>query len=156
MTSVKDFTKRVFGTSKIMTAVAVTLIGVSLVLGGMFVAGWVDKEQKEAALEAGRTQSGGNTDSTSGSSQPSSQKLYTMAEVAQHATANDCWMIVNGNVYDLTSFLEQHPGGVASMSPYCGKDGSQGFATMGRNRGTTHSESANALKEDYKIGRVSS
>lgn len=154
MTSVKDFTKRVFGTSKIMTAAAITLIGVSLVLGGMFVAGWVDKEQKEAALEDGRTQPSDNTGSTSGSSQPSSQKLYTLAEVAQHATTDDCWMIVNANVYDLTSFLEQHPGGVASMSPYCGKDGTQGFATMGRNRGTTHSESANALKEEYKIGSL--
>lgn len=154
MTSVKDFTKRVFGTSKIMTAVAIVLIGVSITLGGMFVAGWADKEQKETALEVGRTQPSGNTGSASGGSQSSAQKLYTLAEVTQHATVKDCWMIVNGSVYDLTSFLEQHPGGVASMLPYCGKDGTQGFATMGRNRGTTHSESANALKEDYKIGTL--
>ncbi len=161
MTSVKDFTKRVFGTSKIMTAVAVVLIVAGVGMGVIAVAGWATKQQKEAAIEQLKQGSagtiGGSTSTSGGSStQPatSPSKVYTAAEVAQHGSATDCWMIIGSEVYDLTSFLDQHPGGAYAMIPYCGKDGTQGFATMDRGRGQTHSASANQMKEDYKIGTL--
>lgn len=157
MTSVKDFTKRVFGTSKIMTAVAVVLIVACVGMGMIAVAGWATKQQKEAAVEQLKQNSSSGTStpgsSTGGSSsQSTTNKVYTAAQVAQHGSATDCWMIIGSEVYDLTSFLDQHPGGAYAMIPYCGKDGTQGFATMDRGRGQTHSASANQLKEDYKIG----
>lgn len=156
MTSVKDFAKRVFGTSKIMTAVAVTLIVVGCVMGGIFVAGWASKQQKENAVEQRQASSGSASTTTGGSaaSQGAPTKTYTTSEVAQHNTLQDCWMIIGSSVYDLSSFLGQHPGGAQTMLPYCGRDGTQGFATMDRGRGQTHSSSANQLKEDYKIGTV--
>ena len=40
----------------------------------------------------------------------------TPAEVAAHATHTDCWVIVHGEVYDVTKFLQHHPGGVAALS----------------------------------------
>lgn len=33
------------------------------------------------------------------------------SEVLKHSSEKDCWMVVNGNVYDLTNFAPNHPGG---------------------------------------------
>ncbi len=71
---------------------------------------------------------------------------YTLADVQAHATATDCWMILNTNkVYDFTSFVAAHPGGKA-MVPYCGKDGSAAFTNL------PHSANATALEASYLIG----
>lgn len=51
----------------------------------------------------------------------------TAAEVALHNTADDCWSVVNGNVYDLTSYISRHPGGPAVLKGICGKDGTNAF-----------------------------
>lgn len=36
---------------------------------------------------------------------------YTSAEVSKHASAHDAWVIINGKVLDITTWLEEHPGG---------------------------------------------
>lgn len=35
------------------------------------------------------------------------------AEVAKHSNKQSCWIVVDSNVYDVTSFLPEHPGGAA-------------------------------------------
>lgn len=73
---------------------------------------------------------------------------YTAADVALHATATDCWMILNTDkVYNFTAFVSIHPGGSA-MVPYCGKDGDPGFASV------PHSASAVAMEATYLIGSL--
>lgn len=52
---------------------------------------------------------------------------YTLAQVATHATASDCWTAVNGSVYDVTSWISRHPGGQRAILSMCGKDGSASF-----------------------------
>jgi hypothetical protein len=73
---------------------------------------------------------------------------YTLADVAKHATAADCWMVLNTNkVYNFTPFISMHPGGSA-MVPLCGKDGTQAFNAV------PHSANAVALETPYFIGNL--
>src|ERR1700704_270531 len=70
---------------------------------------------------------------------------YTLADVAKHATAADCWMVLNSTkVYNFTPFVSMHPGG-STMVPYCGKNGDPGFASV------PHSSNAVALETTYPI-----
>jgi cytochrome b involved in lipid metabolism len=52
---------------------------------------------------------------------------YTMAQVATHNNASSCWAAINGNVYDLTNWINQHPGGPERILSICGTDGSAAF-----------------------------
>jgi uncharacterized membrane protein len=74
-------------------------------------------------------------------------EALTAEVVSQHATADDCWTIIDGNVYDMTSFLARHPGGSAAITALCGGDGTSEFG------GQHGSASApNAQLESLKIG----
>ncbi|KAL5663122.1 hypothetical protein ACJX0J_023230, partial [Zea mays] len=42
---------------------------------------------------------------------PTLTKLYSMKEAALHNTPDDCWVVVDGKIYDVTKYLEDHPGG---------------------------------------------
>ena len=55
------------------------------------------------------------------------ESVFTLAEVAQHAIAEDCWSVVNENVYDLTQWISAHPGGSGSIESMCGVDASTPF-----------------------------
>lgn len=52
---------------------------------------------------------------------------YTIKEVAMHNSNKSCYTAVNGSVYDLTPFINQHPGGVEAISALCGIDGTVAF-----------------------------
>ncbi|KAI8803319.1 FAD binding domain-containing protein [Cladochytrium replicatum] len=58
---------------------------------------------------------------------PPATKEYTLAEIAKHNTEKDCWVAVNGQVLNVTSFLGDHPGGKKSILLYAGKDASEEF-----------------------------
>jgi hypothetical protein len=36
---------------------------------------------------------------------------YKVEDLKGHATDKSCWLAINGSVYDVTEFLEEHPGG---------------------------------------------
>jgi cytochrome b involved in lipid metabolism len=50
-----------------------------------------------------------------------------MDEVARHDTADDCWAVVEGNVYDLTTFIARHPAGSGDIEEMCGTDATDDF-----------------------------
>ncbi|KAF7375925.1 Fumarate reductase [Mycena sanguinolenta] len=65
--------------------------------------------------------------SSSGSKSGSSSKTYTMADVEKHKKKDDIWVVVNGEVLDVTSFLPEHPGGEKAILLYAGRDATEEF-----------------------------
>jgi predicted heme/steroid binding protein len=60
-------------------------------------------------------------------STPESDPGFTLAEVAARNTASECWVAINGNVYDLTDWIAQHPGGESAITQLCGRDATSQF-----------------------------
>ncbi|CCA72275.1 probable CYB2-L-lactate dehydrogenase (cytochrome b2) [Serendipita indica DSM 11827] len=53
--------------------------------------------------------------------------LLSAETVAAHNTRESCWIIVHGNVYDVTDFLDDHPGGSNIILKYAGKDATEEY-----------------------------
>ncbi|KAK5628324.1 hypothetical protein RRF57_004039 [Xylaria bambusicola] len=73
---------------------------------------------------------------------------YTAKEVAAHNTATDAWMIIHGQVYDVTSYIGDHPGGADVLLDAAGKDASVEFDNAG------HSDDASEIMATYRIGKL--
>ena len=71
-------------------------------------------------------QLGKSTASPSATASTASGKLDA-ALVATHKTSSDCWTIVNGNVYNVTTWIAKHPGGQSVIQAMCGIDGTAAF-----------------------------
>lgn len=55
------------------------------------------------------------------------EKAFTMDEITKHNSEESCWTIIRGEVYDLTDWISQHPGGPDKILSICGKDGTEAF-----------------------------
>ena len=75
-------------------------------------------------------------------------QLFKRSEVEKHATDNDCWIIIENNVYDVTKFLDDHPGDYFPIVEYAGKDATKAFV------GKPHSQRAYSLLPKFLVGRV--
>ena len=64
------------------------------------------------------------------------QSDYTMANVKKNNSAQSCWSLINGNVYNLTTWINSHPGGPSAIRGICGVDGSSSF--NGRHSGQSN------------------
>ncbi|XP_020107483.1 cytochrome b5 [Ananas comosus] len=76
------------------------------------------------------------------------EKVYTLEEVSKHNTNKDCWLVINGKVYDVTKFLEDHPGGDDVLISSTGKDATDDFEDVG------HSTTARAMMDEYYVGDI--
>lgn len=73
------------------------------------------------------------------------------AQLSRHNTPDDCWIAVEGHIYDITRFFGSHPGGDRDLASSCGKDATLGFQSKDRNPAMDHSASARALLKDFLI-----
>ncbi|KAJ4916612.1 Cytochrome b5 isoform A [Raphanus sativus] len=79
---------------------------------------------------------------------PTLTKIYSMEEVAAHNKQDDCWIVIDGKVYDVTSYMDEHPGGDDVLLAVTGKDATDEFEDAG------HSKTARELMEEYFIGEL--
>ncbi|XP_023266628.1 cytochrome b5-like [Seriola lalandi dorsalis] len=78
----------------------------------------------------------------------SDEKCYTLEEIRLHNMSNDTWLIVHDKVYDITSFLEEHPGGEEVLLEQAGADATESFEDVG------HSTDAREMLQHYYIGEL--
>lgn len=81
--------------------------------------------------------------------------IYTMTEISQHNNTDDCWLVISGRVYNVTNYIQAHPGGKTILEG-CGQDATQLFETRPMGSGTPHSQRAKNLLDNYYIGNLSS
>ncbi|EGV59963.1 hypothetical protein PSN45_002311 [Yamadazyma tenuis] len=75
-----------------------------------------------------------------------SRPSYTCEQVKAHCQPKDLWMIVYNKVYDLTNFIELHPGGIEVMIDCGGVDATEAFDDV------AHSDYALDMLQPYFVG----
>ncbi|XP_019865062.1 uncharacterized protein LOC109594293 [Aethina tumida] len=76
------------------------------------------------------------------------ERIITLDEVSWHDSAGDCWVVIYDRVYDITDFLDEHPGGSDILLEYAGRDASVAF------RGSGHSKQAIRALDRFLIGEL--
>lgn len=97
------------------------------------------------------------SDGTSG--EQAGLPTYTVAQVSTHDSKDDCWTIISGSVYNITSYISRHSGGDEILRA-CGIDATTLFTQRETEdgeevgSGTPHSSSAHAELAKLKIGEL--
>ncbi|CAN0896203.1 Cytochrome b5 isoform A [Linum grandiflorum] len=79
---------------------------------------------------------------------PELTKLVSMQEASEHNSKDDCWIVIDGKVYDVSSYLDDHPGGDDVLLQATGKDATDDFEDAG------HSETAREELKTFFIGEL--
>lgn len=74
---------------------------------------------------------------------------YSWEEVAKHNSAESLWIVVSNKVYDISKFMEEHPGGEEVLLEVAGRNATESFEDVG------HSPDAREMQAKYLIGTVS-
>ncbi len=105
----------------------VILVAVALLVTFAFDSGSTDSDminsQTSAGSETINPNAGGETSNTASTT----LATYTLAQVMTHKIRTDCWTTINGGVYNVTTWIDQHPGGAQAIIGLCGIDGSDAF-----------------------------
>ncbi|KAI4464309.1 cytochrome b5 [Holotrichia oblita] len=75
-------------------------------------------------------------------------KKYSFKEIKKHDNEASIWIVVGNNVYDITRYLEQHPGGKEILLDMAGTDCTAAYESA------YHTPVADEILEQYKIGEV--
>eukprot|EP00759_Apiculatamorpha_spiralis_P015906 PhF_6_TR22378/c0_g1_i2/m.31736 len=70
------------------------------------------------------------------------------SEVAKHKREGDAWVVIKGCVYDVSKFLQDHPGGVDILLDECGKDATAAFESV------NHSNDARKTLSGFFLGML--
>ncbi|XP_056155252.1 cytochrome b5 [Lampris incognitus] len=75
-------------------------------------------------------------------------KYYRLSEIEEQNTFQSTWIIVHNRVYDVTKFLEEHPGGEEVLREHAGGDATESFEDVG------HSTDAHEMAAHMVIGEL--
>ncbi|XP_047646352.1 cytochrome b5 type B [Phacochoerus africanus] len=73
---------------------------------------------------------------------------YRLEEVAKRNSSKELWLVIHGRVYDVTRFMNEHPGGEEVLMEQAGRDATESFEDVG------HSSDAREMLKQYYIGDV--
>ncbi|MDQ2973067.1 MAG: cytochrome b5 domain-containing protein [bacterium] len=141
---------------------SLTVIIVLAILGAAFGA-WVLSKPRETNTITNSSQSSqfeaNAVQNTNISPTAQPEVSYTLIQVSQHSKEDDCWTVINGKVYDLSSFIRNHPGGQNILSA-CGVDASsywQGQQAGQLGEANDHSADESAMSElaQLRVGKLS-
>lgn len=77
---------------------------------------------------------------------PAPPRTWPMTEIAKHRTHGDAWVVIDGSVYDVSSWALQHPGGSEIILACAGGDATREFSDVG------HSNDAREKLDGLQIG----
>ena len=101
---------------------------ITLAVGEKEIPGDVSRD-KAATPQVSPSKSASSTPSPT----PSATKAgYTMDQVKANNSAERCWSVISGNVYNLTSWIGSHPGGSGAIKSLCGVDGTSSYLAQHR------------------------
>ncbi|CAG8487033.1 1520_t:CDS:2 [Ambispora leptoticha] len=75
-------------------------------------------------------------------------KQFTLAEIASHNTRKSLYVAIHGKVYDVTYFIDEHPGGDEVLFEEAGRNATESFDDVG------HSDEAHEILKRYYIGEL--
>ncbi|KAK4536635.1 hypothetical protein CDCA_CDCA09G2660 [Cyanidium caldarium] len=75
------------------------------------------------------------------------KRYYTPREVIKHASRDSLWLIIDRRVYDVTNYIDNHPGGEAIMRN-AGRDSTAGF------HGDQHPDKVHEMLPEFYIGEL--
>ena len=104
-----------------------------------------------AALAAGAAEDSMHAAPSAGAEQT---RRISAEELARHNSPDDCWMAIDGVVYDFTDYIPEHPTPPSVMTAWCGKEATEPYRTKGYGR--PHSPAADAMLPEYRLGRLES
>ncbi|EGW29974.1 uncharacterized protein SPAPADRAFT_63600 [Spathaspora passalidarum NRRL Y-27907] len=73
-------------------------------------------------------------------------KVFDHEEVAKHTSHDDLWVVLNGRVYDISQYIDEHPGGEEVILDVAGGDATEAFDDIG------HSDEAHEILKKLYIG----
>ncbi|KAL1960359.1 hypothetical protein VTO42DRAFT_8319 [Malbranchea cinnamomea] len=78
----------------------------------------------------------------------SEEKQFTYKEVSEHNTKKDLYVVIHDKVYNVSSFVDEHPGGEEVLLDVAGQDSTEAFEDVG------HSDEAREILEGLRVGTL--
>lgn len=75
-------------------------------------------------------------------------KEFTYSDVSKHSSKEDLYMVINDKVYDVSKFLDEHPGGEEVLLDSAGQDATEAFEDVG------HSDEAREILDRMTVGSL--
>ncbi|CAI5760181.1 unnamed protein product [Candida verbasci] len=74
--------------------------------------------------------------------------IYDYDEIEKHKSHDDLWVVLNGKVYDISRYIDEHPGGEEVILDVAGTDATEAFDDIG------HSDEAHEILQKLYIGNL--
>ena len=79
-------------------------------------------------------------------------QTISLDELAEHDSRESCWKAIDGKVYDVTDYIDEHPTSERVFVRWCGREATEAWADKGGGR--PHSPAAEQRLQRYLIGKL--